>query len=188
MIKLLLYFSYTLLLFSSCNQFENDQEKEILIGNLMLTIKDAKLVVRNGSDSYAAWLISPDNDTFAIEYGEKNIINNLYEPNVSVFPMHQKSNIDSISAHSPTKDEVVFSEYPEEDESQRIFETNYFFYDTVNNIIMKIVHPKKIGFGITGMYIPKLNNGKSFSIYATNLDSNAHISALKMFRSIKYYQ
>lgn len=59
-------------------------------------------------------------------------------------------------------------------------------YDTINGIPAKIVQPKKIGDGLTGVYFPELRNGNGFSMYAMNLDSTTHKHALFLFRKIAY--
>jgi hypothetical protein len=86
----------------------------------------------------------------------------------------------------PPSEEVLFSKYPEKDTKQAIFQKNFFMYDTINKIIVKIVQPKRIGNGITGIYIPELSDSNSLSIYASNLDSSSHIMALRMFHTLSY--
>ena len=83
-------------------------------------------------------------------------------------------------------DDVVFSKYPQKDEKQAIFLKEYFMYDTVNSIVVKIVQPKRIGYGMTGIYIPELADSNTLSIYARNLDSSSHAEAINIFRTIKY--
>ena len=173
--------------FVECNISTPPKISEHNIGNLVISIpNNFKFIKDKGIDSYVAYLITASQDTFHIEYVDKGIIYNLYEPSPHVLPLKDRENIIKLAGKEPTADEVLFSEYPQEDEGQRIFDKNYFMYDTINGIITKIVQPKKIGDGITGLYIPKLKDGTSFSIYAMNLDSIAHRDALKMFKMIRY--
>jgi hypothetical protein len=133
-----------------------------------------------------AYLITENKDTLHVELGNKGIVNDLYDIPPSVFSLSQKQGVIEKAGKMPSADEVLFSEYPEEDKAQNIFDENYFLYDTINTIVVKLVQPKRIGNGITGVYIPKLRNGKSFSIYGSNLDSAAHKEALLMFKTIRY--
>jgi hypothetical protein len=163
---------------------------EVTIGNiLVMNVPDEmKFVENKGIDSNVAYLISEKNDTFHIEYGSKGIIFDLHSISPAVFSLNQKETIIKTSGKEPSPDEVVFSEYPEEDREQKIFDRNYFLYDTVNKIIVKLVQPKRVGDGVTGLYVPKLKDGKSFSIYAKNLDSTSHHNALQFFKTIRYKQ
>jgi hypothetical protein len=175
-------------LFFSCKDNEKPIARDVTIGNiLVIQVPDkTKFVEGKGIDSYVAYLISGKNDTFHIEYGNKGIISSFYDVSPSVFPLSQKERIVKTSGKEPSADEVLFSEYPEEDREQKIFDKNYFMYDTINKIVVKLVQPKRVGDGITGLYIPKLKNGKSFSIYAQNLDSTSQRIALQMFATIRY--
>ncbi len=67
-----------------------------------------------------------------------------------------------------------------------IYAKNFYMYDTLNDITVKIIQPKRIGYGITGMYIPSLKDSSSFSIHAMNLDNNSHRIALFFFKTLRY--
>lgn len=185
-INLLLILSVWLL---SCKEGRNNTlNHDIVIGNI-LTVSvpsQMKFVEGNGIDSYVAYIIGTRADSLVLQYGNRGIINNLYYVLPPVFPLSQRESVVKNTGKEPLADEVLFSEYPEEDKGQNIYDKNFFLYDTINGIIVKIVQPKKIGNGITGLYIPKLKNGKAFSVYGENLDSLAHLNALKIFRSIRY--
>jgi hypothetical protein len=86
----------------------------------------------------------------------------------------------------PSPKEVVFTNTPDEDNLQNIFQDNFYMYDSVNGLLAKIVLPKKVKRGVTGLYIPDLKDGNSFSIYARSLDSVSQGKALQMFQTIKY--
>lgn len=139
-----------------------------------------------GIDSYVAYLINDRRDTMHIEYGSKGVIYSFRNNSPAIFSLSQKETVLKASGKEPSKEEVVFSEYPEEDKEQNIFDKNYFLYDTVAGITMKIIQPKRIGDGITGLYIPKLKDNNSFSIYGVNLDSSAHIEMIRLFKTIRY--
>lgn len=171
----------------SCQNDKPVKPSNVAVGPLTWTISaDDKFVEMKGSDSYVAYLIDGRNDTLHIEYGSPAIINNLYVPGVAVFAMSSKDRVIKDAGQIPTADQVVFSEDPKEDADLRIFEKNYWLYDTINGIVSKVVQPKKIGDGITGIYIPKLKDGMSFSMFGQNLDSAADQKALVMFRRIQY--
>lgn len=174
----------------SCQERKTAKEnmmKELNIVDIKISCpSDLTYVKTKGTDSYTAYLFNQKKDTFEIEYGERGIINSLYYLPPSVFPFSTLQRMTDFYGRKPTSEEALFSDYPKEDNELRIFAKNYFMYDTVNGIIMKIEQPKRIGDGITGVYIPMLRDGQSFSMYAKNLDSTSHINAIKMFHSIRY--
>lgn len=175
--------------FFSCKEKEKIlSTHDVTIANTLVinAFDKTRFLEGKGIDSYVGYLINDKNDTFRVEYGNRGIINSLYYPSAPVFPLSQKKGTVERAGKEPSADEVLFSEYPEEDREQKIFDKNYFMYDTINKIVAKLVQPKKIGDGITGLYIPKLKDGKSFSIYARNLDSVGHRQALQMFKTIRY--
>ncbi|MBC7829387.1 MAG: hypothetical protein H7122_16690 [Chitinophagaceae bacterium] len=96
-----------------------------------------------GENGYVAYLVNREKDTFHIEYGSRGIINNLYEISPSVFSLDRKSELIKQLGKEPDPEEVLFSEYPEEDDGKFFFDKDYFMYDTINHIIVKIIQPKK---------------------------------------------
>lgn len=179
----------SILLFFSCSSDGGTGVTQNINVEDVLTFRTSdrvKYVKGSGIDSYVAYLITENQDTLHIELGERGVINDLYDIAPSVFPLSQKQGVIERTGKTPSADEVLFSEYPEEDKAQNIFDENYFLYDTINTIVVKLVQPKRIGKGITGLYIPKLRNGKSFSIYGSNLDSAANKEALLMFKTLRY--
>jgi hypothetical protein len=177
------------LLFAGCGNyetFETQRAKEIEVGILKMDIPESyRFEAVQGIDSYVARIIGIKKDTLQIEYGDHGIIYNLYEVPAYAIPMEKKDEIVR-KRGLPPLNEAVFSKYAEDDNRKNIFDKNYYRYDTVSNIVVQFVVPKKIGEGMSGMFIPELKNGKSFSIYGTNLDSAGHTVALNIFKSVRY--
>src|ERR1051326_3876560 len=187
--KINYYWLFGFLTMTSCKSEHASKMENYIIGNIILNSPEKmQFVPDKGVDSYIAFLIDQKNDTLYIEYGRREIIDNLHEFGVTahVFPIDFKNSIRNQSGKTPTDDEALFSKYPKEDEEEKIFSKNYFMYDTINSIVVKIVQPKKIGNGITGMYVPELRNGRSFSIYGRNLDSAQQKITIQMFRTLHY--
>jgi hypothetical protein len=80
---------------------------------------------------------------------------------------------------------LFFSETPEIDRNLFVANKNYFFYDTINGLSCRFVMPKKIGTGLTGVYISTLDSGYSFSLYGKNLDSASHKLAVEIMKTVK---
>lgn len=179
-----------LLLLAGCKQNtepSSEESKEVQVGPLKMTVPSStKLLKGNGVDSYVANIVDSHNDTFEVEYGQPGIIYDLFDYPPKALPLKDKEALQQKLGKLPSPDEAVFSNLPEKDNLQNIFQKEYYLYDTINGITAKVIQPKKIGEGKTGLNIPELRDGNSFSIYATNVDSASHRRALQMFRTIKY--
>ena len=172
-----------------CTEKLNETQSQILtIQNfLQLTIPaHYQFIKGQGIDSDVHYIFSDKKDTILVEYGRKGIINDLHDSPVPVFSLDKKAWVVKSLGREPTEEDVLFSEFPEEDFEQRIFQKNFSMYDTINNIIVKVVQPKRVGNGITGINIPKLKNGMSLSISGQNLDSVTHLTLLEVFKSLRY--
>jgi hypothetical protein len=181
--KYILVFLTVLLL--SCKP----QSNKFIIGELSFVTKGLYVLEPiAGIDSYSALLIK-NTDTIFIEYGDYGIIDDLYSRSSVVAHSDQRKTIyNTFDGDSSKIDGIFFSDYPEIDNDQKIFELSYYTYDTINNIICKIVRPKKRGIGIIGVYIPKLRSGKSFSMYTNNTMAEKEDNILEIFKTINYKQ
>jgi hypothetical protein len=176
------------LLLGCTEELKQPQSQTLTIQNfIQLTVPAHYQVVKGqGIDSDIYYIVTDNNDSVLIEYGHKGIINDLYDSPVSVFSLDKKAWVVKSLGRETTEEDALFSEFPEEDYEQRIFQKNFSMYDTINNIIVKVVQPKRIGNGITGVHIPKLENEMSLSISAQNLDSVSHRTMLDMFKTLRY--
>lgn len=150
--------------------------------------KGSKVVDTKGIDSYTGYLITPAYDTFEIEFGESRIIYDLYNPGPLVISITEKDSIIKNTGNIPSGDEVIFSQNVEQDRGQNIFDRQFYLYDSSNSLIKKIVQPKNVGQGVTGVNVQGLTNGKSMTIFAKNLDSAKHRMAIQAFKSMKKNQ
>ena len=148
--------------------------------------EDMQVIKAHGTDSYAAFIINGHGDTFHVEYGRPGIIDDLFQPLPEVYPMSEKEAFMKNFSRIPSPDEALFSNSPKEDMQQNIFDSNYYRYDTINNIVVKIVQPKQSGKGMTGLFVPLLKDSMSFSLYATGLDEKENLEALELFRTLRY--
>lgn len=185
----LLWFSIVTFVFAFCSSDKLPSGrglKEVSIGAIKLRVPGTyKYVEVGGVDSYVAYLINEHSDTFHVEYGKRGIIYNLFNLSPKAFPKESKVALEKhVRELSP--DIARFSKYPDEDNEMDVFQPNFYLADTINGIEVRIVQPKKIGQGITGLYIPELKDKNSFSIYADNLDSIHHQEAIRFFRSVNY--
>jgi hypothetical protein len=181
-------FSFLIVL-SSCHLRSNTNivtSKTISIGRITMEIPNSfKFTKGSGVDSYVAYILNEKNDTFQIEYGKKRIIYGLFDYPPVAWPIGLKASMDTSSDRKVSSSEVMFTKYPDEDNREGVFLKDYYRYDTVGPLIVKIVQPKRIGDGKTGMFAGDLPDSNCLSIYAINLDSARHIEALQIFHTIK---
>lgn len=169
------------------NVTRNDASKKISIGRVEMTVTDTDTLIEgNGIDSHVLYLINEKSDTFHIEYGKLGIIYTLFDLPPKALPLKDKEAVEKLLGRIAPAAEVRFSSFPDDDNLQNVFQDEFFMYDTINTIVVKLVQPKVIGRGKTGMYIPILPDSNAISIYAINLDSSSHQKAIQMFKSIRY--
>ncbi|HVW62951.1 MAG TPA: hypothetical protein VHC48_23025 [Puia sp.] len=183
----LLIFPFSLL--AACQQAEVSPpaaKKTITIGRVMLELPPSYQYVKGkGVDSYVAYILNEKKDTFEIEYGKPGIIYQLFDtpPVVVAKNMKEKFEKNFTTEHGP--DEVVYTNTPSEDNAEGIFLKNYYRYDTVGGLVVRIVQPKRIGDGMTGMVVQDLPDSNYLSIFAKNLDSTHHKAALDLYHTVK---
>ena len=177
----------SILIIISCTNHNKLNYKRIDIDVLTMQVPSSyQFKPQMGVDTYVGYLYDDKYDTFFIEFGNQHFVDHLFVDGPTIFSEGAKGRFTKNLGKVPGPDEALFSKFPEEDTKEAIFQKNYYLYDTINRIVVKIVQPKKIGEGITGIYIPQLRDSNSVNVYANNLDSAHHVEALKMFRTIQY--
>ena len=180
----------SVIVFASCtgkNATSANPNQLITVGSATLQVPASfKYVKGRGIDSYVAFLITEKNDTFQVEFGGPHSVYRLFEKPPVAFPVSVKAQVPVDTSLSDPG--VVFTNSYQEDNEEGILMPNYYLYDTINKITVKIVQPKKMGHGLTGLFVPDLPHGNALSIYAMNLDSAEHKRALMIFHSLKLKQ
>lgn len=173
--------------FIACDKHTKVSYTEINMDILTMQIPSSyKFKPQKGVETYVGYIYDDKKDTFFIEFGNHHFVDHLFEDLPTIFSESAKAGFTKNLGAVPGPDEALFSKLPEEDMKEAIFQKNYYLYDTINGIVVKIVQPKKMGNGITGIYIPQLKDSNSVNVYANNLDSVHHMDALRMFRTIRY--
>ncbi len=146
--------------------------------------KKWKLKEENGIDSEVKLLVLNNKDTITLEYGKHTY--SLNEDLPSIMSLKDKREFEALAGKGLEVSNLIISEKAEEEIKYGLFLNNYYMYDTINGIQVKVVQPKKVGKGITGIYIAELENGNSFVAYGVNLDSVAQKEAMIVFKSFIY--
>jgi|GEM_PF-1135278 len=189
MVYKILWLIIPFLVLVSCHQERApapDEKKAVIIGKVTIEMPSSyQYISGKGVDSYVAYILNEKKDTFEIEYGPRGIIYKVFDdPPVVVDKAHKESfEKNFTSPHGP--DEVVYTNTPSEDKAQGIFLKNYYRYDTVGGLLVKIVQPKRIGDGQTGMVVSDLPDSNCLSIFIRNADSTHHLAALEMYHTVR---
>jgi hypothetical protein len=177
-----------LTIFLGCKSNAGTNENQtIKVGNITLKAPSSfRYMKGKGVDSYVAYIVNSKNDTLSIEYGRPRIIYNLFDWGPVAKLRSEKKAYEEIKGRPTDPELFVYTGTPSEDNAEGVFLENYYRYDTINGLLAKIVQPKKMGHGITGILIAELPDSSAVSIYGRNLDSAAHKEALEVFETIRY--
>lgn len=163
----------------NANKSGHHLKKLSLNGISMAVPSEWTLKQEQGIELTDQYFLSQDSDTIRLNInGSGNEFNKM----INVHSMEEKQQFDKINWEYI--DEMIFSEKADLEEAQGLYLNEYFFYDTIGGKAAKIMMPKKIGKGAMGIYFEDLN-GKSFSIYAHDLDTLNHFALYNVFQSIR---
>lgn len=187
-IRNLIYVACWTFFFSCAHPTTNNGWKKVVIRNTFTIEMPGNFTVKenDGVDSYFFQI--GDSSSFALKGDFGSYKNSVIDLPIVIFDMKNKDSLLKMNGGNINTSIVFFSETPEEDRRQNIFSKQFYLYDTIHGIVGKIVQPKRIGDGITALYIPKLKDDQSLTLYANNLDSNKQRLALKIFETIKLIQ
>lgn len=141
---------------------------------------DWHFIKQKGIDSEVYYLITHKKDTILVEIGRYSI---LLDDIISVDNL---KDYDMLESNNFSVREMFFSDTPEIDENQGVFHKEYYYYDTINNKVAKFRVPKKIGKGRTSIHFSNLQDDKTMTINAKNLDSMNQCELIKAFYSIVF--
>lgn len=186
------YIIFSLLLGSmfSCRTNSSEMDNKLIHIENIVSAKipsDASYVEDSSKsiDSYSSVIILKDRDTLQVEFGKVGIIDDLHRERPSIFPLEQKESLEQKAGRSLRSSEVLFSESPERDETENIFDNNYYMYDTLNSgLVGRVVLPKRVKYGMTGIFISRMADSMALSIYGMNLDSSSQRQAVSIFKTI----
>ena len=167
-----------------CNQTVM-KNQTVKIGPLSLNVPQGVQVIdAAGIDSHVKLFVLNKKDTLTADLGRHSFP--LKEDIKPVISEKEKKDLEILSGRKIESNKVIISDEAEDEIRYGLFLKNYYSYDTINGIPIKLVKPKKVGDGITGVYASKLKDGNTFVIYGVNLDSLAQKEALDIIKSIKY--
>lgn len=147
--------------------------------------KEWKKLKLNTYDSNAGIIVTPNNDSIHYDYGPYS--NSLEEEPVII----SKKFLKEILRQHPKIDTTEFIII---NDNATINKENFIkskiTYKNINGYHVKILEPKHIGKGITGIYIDSINNGSlekiKFNLYGKNLAKENQIELLKVIHTLQF--
>jgi hypothetical protein len=160
--------------------------KEVIIDSILSLQVPVEAVFNKGTsfDTDIMYLVLPLDDTLKIEYG--TLAFDWLETPEGVMGLEDEQRL----RNGAPRERILykyFSDDPVTDEQLGIFSKNFYFYDTINNIVVKCGRPKNHRYGgAYSIYAPKLKNGQAISLGGENIDSMNIEVVERIFASLRY--
>lgn len=163
----------------SCNR-NNYSDKIIKTPSFSIAIPyNWSYLLQKGIDSETGIFITEKSDTIFYDFGHySDPLNEQY----LVLDYRRKNDVDTLNFDIP----VYFSNDAESDLKSGKFSNQLVFKDSIDNLLVKIVRPKKRGKGIAGAYFDNISNNNKLTIHATNLDSLTEEKLIKAIYTIRF--
>ncbi|MCW1960541.1 hypothetical protein [Chryseobacterium viscerum] len=135
-------------------------------------------------DSNAGIIVTKNNDSVFYDYGPYS--NSLEEPTGAII---SRKDLNELLKVNPEADTTAFM-ILNEDANQEDFIKSKITYKKIDGYKAKILAPKQIGKGMTGVYIDSIKTvslGKiRFNLYGTNLKKENQIELLKAIQTLQF--
>lgn len=170
LICFILYFVY------SCS----GRKKEVNCENFSMKIPiNWTFIDGKGIDSQYYYLISHE-DTINLEIGHYNW--NFSEDLIII----DENELYNILKLRDDENRVFLSRDTILDEKQALFHKNYYYYDTINNNVLKFCKPKK-DLGTFGIYCDSIDRNKSkFTLWVENPSESTKNELDEIIKTIKF--
>lgn len=182
-------FLLTIIVFERCGGDENDiaikKVSMVLFDVNFDTLSGNRVITKENDEGYAGTIYVNSIDTLFFNFGYD--IKNLAEHDPAVFVFPYRTDTIKIDTSIVKPQDVIFTNKPNFDIDE--FRKQNVYFDTVSGLHAKITVPRRVGRGITGVYIDSIKSDAGgrlkFNFYAKDLDSIKQERMLKVIRSIK---
>lgn len=178
-----------LLMFMGCttNQLKQEENLSLKLFSIQNSILKSDSIINESDDGRNGMIVSENLDTIYFNFGYD--IDNLSEkdPAVIYYPHNEEDIRNNLDTALVDPRKIVYTNKPNFDIDE--FRKQNVFFDTVSGLHAKITVPRRVGRGITGVYIDSIKSDAGgrlkFNFYATNLDSAKQERMLRAIRSIE---
>lgn len=181
--KNIFLFITTSFIFFSCS--ENSQKTKLLtFGSFTIQApKDWKKINSDSYDSNAGIIVTKNNDSIFYDYGPYSY---SLEENVTIISRKDFNELLTVNPKADTTEFIVI----DKNTNREDFIKSKITYQKVDGYRAKILVPKKVGKGMTGIYIDSLKAGPigkiSFNLYGTDLPKQSQTELLKVIQTLQF--
>lgn len=168
----------------SCGNKSNSVEISIDSVALATVPPIISLSEKKGVDSYIFELTNKKKIFLKGEYGKYQ--NASLSPLILVIDEKYKDSMLQRIGLSFDSSIVFFSKHVEQDKRENVFSKNFYRYIWVNGVRGKLIQPKIVGNGITGIVFDENKEGNKLTIFGENLSKEDQETAIQIFLSIKF--
>ncbi|WP_139325963.1 hypothetical protein [Chryseobacterium sp. RU33C] len=147
--------------------------------------KDWSKLKLGAYDSNAGIIITKNNDSIFYDYGPYSY---TLEENVTII---NRKDFNKLLAVNPKADTTQFIVI-DKNVNREDFVKSKITYKKIDGYKVKILEPKQVGKGITGVYIDSLKTGSigkiRFNLYGTNLKKESQVELLKAIHTLQFTQ
>ncbi|WP_454047444.1 hypothetical protein [Chryseobacterium sp. Marseille-Q8038] len=145
--------------------------------------KDWSKLKMDAYDSNAGIIVTKNNDSIFYDYGPYFY---SLEENITII---SRKDVNELLTVNPQADTIAFI-IIDKNSNREDFVKSKITYKKINGYKAKIVEPKQVGKGMTGIYIDSLKTesiGKiGFNLYGTNLKKESQIELLQAIQTLKF--
>lgn len=145
--------------------------------------KDWSKLKMDAYDNNAGIIVTKNNDSIFYDYGPYSY---SLEENITII---SRKDVNELLAMNPQADTTQFIVI-DKNSNREDFVKSKITYKNIDGYKAKILEPKQVGKGMTGVYIDSLKTesiGKiGFNLYGTNLKKESQIELLQAIQTLKF--
>ncbi|TZG00113.1 hypothetical protein FW781_09345 (plasmid) [Chryseobacterium panacisoli] len=135
-------------------------------------------------DSNAGIIVTKNNDSIFYDYGPYS--NPLEETSATIISKEELKELLKVNPKADTTEFIVI----DENSNREDFIKSKITYKKIDGYKAKILEPKKIGKGMTGVYIDSLKTGSlgkiRFNLYGINLNKESQTELLEAIQTLQF--
>ncbi|MDQ1855639.1 hypothetical protein [Chryseobacterium sp. WLY505] len=145
--------------------------------------KDWSKLKMDAYDSNAGIIITKNNDSIFYDYGPYSY---SLEENVTIISRKDFNELLAVNPKADTTQFIVI----DKNTNREDFVKSKITYKKIDGYKAKIVEPKQVGNGMTGVYIDSLKTGSigkiRFNLYGKNLKKESQAELLKAIQTLQF--
>ncbi|ROH89988.1 hypothetical protein EGI15_15015 [Chryseobacterium cucumeris] len=176
-------FIFTTFILLSCSNHSQKTKSMDFRSFTLQTPKDWNKLKLDAYDSNAGIIITKNNDSIFYDYGPYSY---SLEENVTIINRKDLNELLTVNPKADTTEFIVI----DKNASREDFVKSKISYKKIDGYKAKIVEPKQVGKGMTGVYIDSLKTESigniKFNLYGINLKKESQVELLKAIQTLQF--